>query len=613
MILSRKDTHSLLSIDDFALFTVLLFSVLVMFFLWLITNTIGVLTLGGWNFVFILSLLFASTVIFLTYKKQGISQNIHFSLTWLNLLFITLIAISFFYIVYPAMKYPFTSIGIPNKDVHDGISAYIADYGATPSHIFPEATAFIMNSHEGLYLDYPNVMHVISGFLISQHITIFSATWITYAILLSLASCGILLIFHLMDKNDVLSTVLAGLFPISSFRIWYAGIASIPMAFSFALLIIVLAIWIFLIKHRDFSHRYLLFGISGALLAASYSGTILVLFGFVILLITLCVIMHKKLDYFHFRKDLLYSIPIIILGFILQGKIYWQNTFPTSVDFDPFELSQRLMPIDDSRYMSLFLVFFIFSLLQLIKGWVHKENQKINLLSLVFMIIGMSFFSFIIYDFIFHIQLGSFSPEDLIKSSTGGIWSGLNHQKISRLALLQPFFWIFCIHVRISNQFWRRGVATLIGAFIIFYALTTLSPFPYNPIQPELYESFYNRTESLSLYDWLSTGRMRLVYNPFIWDSSIKRELDVIKRYSDSIEKVYLIDGRGWTEETVADWAAIYLRKSVIRVSQNSIEATYDKEEVLWVHDVTSEQYRTYLNFCRTFNYKDKSSFICRP
>ena len=609
MFSSHKETHTLLSIDDFILFAVLLLSISVMFFLWLVTNTIGIHTLGGGSFVLVLSLLFVTTVVFLI-LRSGISISKMKTLP-LTIFFIFLIIASFFYIVYPAISHPFASIGIPNKDVHDGIAVYIADYGATPSNLFKTQAAFIMNAHEGLYLDYPNVIHTVSGLLITLGVSIFSATWIIYALMLSLASCGVLLIFHLMDKNDILSTVLAGLFPIISFRIWYAGVASIPMAFSLALLIVVLALWLFLVKHKHIANRFLVFGISGALLAASYSGTIWVLFGFMAILFVLSKILHAQIDYSHLRKDLLFALPIIVIGFLLQGKIYWQNTFPTSVDFDPFELSQRLMPIDDILYMGLFLILSGVSIFQLIRRQTRQQSQKTDVFEWSFVIISLGLLGFIIYDVVFHIRLGSFSPEDLIKSPTNGIWSGLNHQKISRLAFLQPFFWIFCMHFPVNNQYWRRAVALTVGALIVYHAITSIITFPYNPIQKELYDSFYNNKEKILFFDTLSTGKMRLVYNPYIWDSGVIKELNELKKFSAGVEKVYFIDGRIWTEETVADWASIYIRKPVLRLSQEAIKS--NKSVIIWGHGLTENQYILYSQNCGQYTYKDSSSFICAP
>lgn len=579
-----------------------------MFFIWLIVNTVGVNTVGGWG-VALLSSVLAAGLFTSFFTKKG-TIIVKKKSPVLSGFFLILLFISFFYIVYPAVQHPFVSLGIPNKDVHDGISAYIADYGATPSRIFPKESDFIMNSHDRLYLDYPNVMHSVAGLFIGFGVSIFSATWIVYAIMLSLVSCAVLLLFHIMERDDILATLLAGLFPITSFRIWYTGVASIPMGYSFALLIIVLSLWLFLVKHRNFRQRYLVFGMSGAALAASYSGTILVLVGVFVLLFLLSKTTHRHIGLSNLLQDILLSTPFIAIGFLLQGAIYWQNTFPTSVDFDPYELSQRLMPVDDVFYMYLFIVAFCVFIWQITRNRL-RSNHASNIFEWIFAIVGLGLMGFVIYDIMFHMQLGSFSPEDLVGSPASGVWSGLNHQKISRLALLQPFFWILCAHIRIDNTIGRRGVALLIGIALLYHASVSVIPTPYNPIQVELYDSFYNDKNNISFLDSVTTGRMRLVYNPYIWNQDIKKQMDVLKNGITNEDKVLLIDGREWTEETVADWAALYIRKPILRYSEN--ETSIKETGVLiWGTELTGEQIQSYTSLCRQFLFQDDTSFICR-
>ena len=127
---------------------------------------------------------------------------------------------------------------------------------------------------------------------------------------------------------------------------------------------------------------------------------------------------------------------MLTITLLMQKGIYWQNTFPTARDYDPYELSQRVLPIDQPLYMLFYLLSLCVAIVALIK-------DKLNTVKIYILLINLGFLALILYDILFHRMTGITTSEQLIAANPDGFFGGLNHQKVSRLAFLQPFFLYF--------------------------------------------------------------------------------------------------------------------------------------------------------------------------
>lgn len=471
-----------------------------------------------------------------------------------------LLFLSVLYLLEPVIKNPYATIGIPNKDLHDGIASFISVHGHPPLESITQENSFIPNSKNGLYLGYPNVLHVLSAFLNKLGVFEFHSSWIVILISLVITSFSIFLLSKTISNNPYYSAIISGLFAFSSFRIALGVVASIPMLFSYTLVLPTLLVSLFTIDNKNSWFVYFLPSSAIALLAASYSGTIVLFIAFIILYSLLLFLIKDNHKLINLLYLLLFSTPFLLIILLSQHRIYWQNSFPTSIDYDPYELSQRLPPFDKPLYMLFYGVSIIVAGYYLIK---RIFNDYKNLLKFYLFLLNLFFLSFIIYDWFFHLLNHAFSSEQLVNVNPDGFFGGLNHQKISRLALLQPFFFIFFlgeITLLIKKSFFQILSLIVIIAFCFFIRLEI--PL-YQWISPEVKSSFYNQGYENTPYTLLS--HLRLFINDQIWEKEIFDALEYLQFQKSINEKILVWDDRDWTEETIAGWGSNYLKHKLLR------------------------------------------------
>jgi hypothetical protein len=373
------------------------------------------------------------------------------------------------------------------------------------------------------------------------------------------------LISKAMLNNPYYSATIAGLFALSSFRITYAVVDSIPMLFSYALVIPCLLVCLFTIYNKKDNYAYLISALSIAFLAASYSGTIVIIGGFLAFYAVLLFLTKDRERLKNLGFLVLFSLPVLLLTLFFQQKIYWENTFPSAKDYDPYELSQRLPPLDKPFYM----IIYIISMATAFFYFVKNKFKNVNLLKVFLLIINLGFLLFIPYYLLFH-GLNHISTSDqLVRVNPVGLFGGLNYQKMSRLALLQPFFFIFFLgeFSLLIKNIWLKVLALfLVIAFCFFIRLEI--PL-YQWAAPEISTSFYNPTSINKPYTLLSDTR--LVLNDQIWSKEIIDGLDYLKSQENQNNKVLVWDDRNWTEETITGWGSDYLAYKILQRKDLSI------------------------------------------
>lgn len=467
----------------------------------------------------------------------------------------------------PLWANPYATIGIPNKDLHDGIATFISTYGYPPSDKqFFEQSAFIPNSQNGHYLGYPNGLHVFAAFFNKFGAFAFHATWIAVSVGLLITSLALFLLSKAMVNNPYTSAVIAGLFVFSSFRISYAAPASIPMLFSYTLVIPCLLICLFTIHHAKNYKSYFIAAFGLSFLAASYSGVILLVLGFLLFYCGLLFLNKDNEKIKNTFKLILWTLPFLAITFLYQKGIYWQNTFPTARDYDPYELSQRLLPIDQPIYMLIYGFSLLVLIITVVRGKLVKQT---NFLKIYFLLINLGFLSFILYDILFHQINHITTSEQLINVNPDGFFGGLNHQKVARLALLQPFFFILLIGeftVLIKNNLIKAGLLT--GIISLFFFIRVNIPL-YQPMAPEVASSLYNPTGINKSYTLLSDTR--LLVNDQIWSQQIIDGLNYLKTQEIADNSIMVWDDRNWTEETITGWGSVYIKHKLLRTQNISL------------------------------------------
>jgi len=528
----------------------------VLFFVWSLANIFQTNNYFIWIATIPLGLL---TSILFTRQYRFNPAQVNKKSKFAHLIFIFLLIFSVIYYFEPIIRYPTATLGIPNKDLHDGISVFIADNGYPPPDTIKFAKdSYILSSQNGLYLGYPNVLHSFSALLIKLGAGEFHATWLAIVIAMTTTSVALFLLLKLIYDDDLFSSILAGLFAISSFRFPYAAVTSIPMFFSLLLILPTLYLFIISLKQDKNSRSAVLPAISLAILTVSYGGTVLLFAGILFILAITFWLFRKKDELSALLRLVIYSLPVSAVLLFFVKTIYWQNTFPTIKDFDPYELSQRLLPLDIPVYM----VFLAASLLVFIYLLFKRRlSEKKEAYKIFFFIVTLAFAAPLVFYFVFHKIHYVPNSEALIGVSSGGLFGGLNHQKMMRLSLVQPFFFIFFLGyaVYLLKRPWRYFIAVL----LLLSGLIIKVNIPvYQVIAPEVRESFYNEIDKDKPYTLLS--HLRLVVNDQIWSQDIVEAFNRLKNDKPD-GQIVLLDERGWTEETIANWGSIYLRKKILR------------------------------------------------
>jgi len=532
------------------------------FLLWLLSNIFGISDLFIWFAMLPLSV-YLSYFILNKFSFQHVTLDRQTLLPYGLLLLFLLLSVAF--MLQPIWSNPYATIGIPNKDLHDGITAFISTYGHPPPETISEQNAFIPNSQNGYYLGYPNALHTFAAFFNKFGGFAFHTTWFAVILGLITTSFAVFLLSKAMNNNNHYSAVIAGLFIVSSFRISYAAPTSIPMLFSYTLVLPCLLLCLFVIYNKSSKLAYVLSSIALALVAASYSGVIIFVFG---LLLFYCFFLLLTRDTQRLKNILqltLWSLPLLAITFLAQKGIYWQNTFPTARDYDPYELSQRVMPIDKPIYM---LAYF-FSLGVLFVMLIKNRLKQTNMVKIYLLLINLGFLSLIIYDLLFHRITGITTSDQLITADPNGFFGGLNHQKVSRLALLQPFFFILLVgefSILIKNNLLK--VSLLVITIALFFVIRIEIP-KLQPLAPELASSFYNQKGSALPYTLLSDTR--LIVNDQIWSKDIIDGLDVLSTQENIEQSILVWDDRNWTEETISGWGSVYLKQKLFKTQDLSL------------------------------------------
>ncbi len=524
------------------------------FLLWLFVNTLGLLTPLLTIIVWILGMGTA----FFAYKTATFSaqKNLsRISLISYGVLFLALFCIVLYYFE-PIIHTPYTSLGIPNKDLHDGISSYIAAAQKPPTPIDWQTTAsFIPNSHHGLYLGYPNVLHTFAASFIQLGVFPFDATWIAAVFGIVVSSLSVFLLLKILFRDEYTAAIVAGFFAFSSFRMPYAMVTSIPMFFSFTLLLPAFLLFYYALCYSKKWYISLFPAVACALVAASYSGTIGLLFGLMLLYMVLLLLAKdtKKV-----KKSIVIigiCLPFLILAFVLEQRIYWQNTFPTAADFDPYEPSQLILALDKPLYMIAYGCSFVAFLYALLKKGASKERM---LLQILFVLLNFFFLLPILYDLLFRFLGNITTPEDLVQVSRDGLFGGLMHQKISRLALFQPFVFLFVLAGGAAAVIKQPFVRAAFLAFLIFVIGISRVDIPlYNPLQFDM--QLYNKQDAGPM---VFPSDYRLIVPNGLWSQELLDALSYLKKENKK-GNILLFDTREWSEESIAGFGSVYLQEKL--------------------------------------------------
>ncbi|MCA9372106.1 hypothetical protein KC726_04370 [Candidatus Woesebacteria bacterium] len=477
------------------------------------------------------------------------------------------------YLVEPIMSGSLATIGIPNKDLHDGIISYIHDFGKPPGEKKDLTNNYIPNSKNGLYLGYPNEFHSVSALLTSFNVHIFYSGWVAIIIGITISSLSIFLLSKLFFDDLTIAAISGGLFAISSIRIPLGVVTSISMFYSYTLLLPSFLLIIYLLNDplRTYTN-YILASIVFCVVLASYSGTVVILLLLLTTLIFFEILLYQKKGYKTYLIFVAVVIPFLIITLLPQKTIYWQNIFPTSIDYDPYELSQKMLPIDQPIYMLFYSLSFLLILIQMIKKVISKD--KINFAGPFFLFINLALMSLFFYDVLFNYYHQINNTKDLISIDPDGFFGGLNHQKVSRLALFQPFIFVFyvgLIGVIFKNKIFK--IIILISLFLCF-SLVRINPYAYPWIEPEIYQSYYNEKDKTKILSLLS--HQRLFKNKIIWNIDNINVLNFFKKQNLQKSKILLVDQRKWTEETIANWGSVYIRHKINLVEEGSKINDYD-------------------------------------
>ena len=475
------------------------------------------------------------------------------------------LVISTLFLLEPIISYPYTAIGIPYKDMHDGLASYIGVYGYPPEDHPTLDNAFIPSSGDNSeFLGWPNALHTSAGFLNKLGVFEFHSTWIVVILGLLASSLSIFLISKTLTGNFFYSATISGLFAISSFRIPYAAFTSIGTLYSYTLILPALLVCLLAIYQKKNAFVYIPSSISIALIAAACYGTIFIFIGLLLLLGLLLFWNKDKKEITNLIKLLLCVIPLLTLTFLFQNSIYWNITFNPLLYVDPGEPSQKLMPIDAPVYMIFYTISIIVTGRFILKD---KFKEKRNLLKVYLFVINLGLLCLIPYDLLFHYINQIHASDQLATANRGGVFGTLNHMTVSRLALLQPFFFIFFL-AEFSSLIKNNFIKILVAIIIIFLCFLIRMDLPlYQWIEPEIKASFYNSEDRNKSYTLIS--HMRLFVNERIWSKDTIDAFEYLKSRDLLSNNVLIWNGIDpfLSERTIAGWGSVYTKQKLLRRS----------------------------------------------
>ncbi|MBI3620297.1 hypothetical protein HY214_04105 [Candidatus Roizmanbacteria bacterium] len=472
------------------------------------------------------------------------------------LIFMLLSGAVLLFFLEPVIRFPASTVGIPNKDLHDGIAAFISQYGYAPAEAAHSDKAdFILNANGGLYLGYPNVLHVLSAFFNKIGVSVFHATWVAASGMILLDSLALYLLLKHFFKDPYYAAILAGLFGVSTMRIPYAMVTSLPMFFSFSLIIPALLLLFVSVHQLRGKLSSLLPSVAFSLVAASYSGTIFVLLSVFLVYAGILLALKMNREAGIVLKILVAGLPLLILTLLFQYPIYWRNTFATKLDFDPSELSQQLWPAESFLYF-LFLIVSLISYIALaFKERAYSREKAIG--HLIFFV-NAGLVLLLVYELFFY-RVNQISSWTQIQGvNVDGFFGGLNHQKIARLALLQPYFFIFPVGYFFYRFFPPKLRLIFVTVLLLVNFVIKAPGQPYSLIRnDDLRKYFYNGRDSGKPFTLLSD--IRLILNKELWTAPMLAVLDDLKKLKTPTEKILILDSRGWSEQSLVNWSSIYL------------------------------------------------------
>ena len=531
------------------------------FFLWFIANILQTNTIIIWLLSVPLSFI---SVIFLSRYYSLYHEKISRFTVVCYVLFFFFLALGSLYYVEPVIRYPYAAIGIPNKDLHDGISVFINKYGYPPSDsgYLSQNEQFIPNTNKGLFLGYPNVFHVVAAFFMKLGVSEFHATWFSMLFPLILSSLSIFLILRVLWKDMMLASILGGLFMISSSRIPYGIVTSIPMMFAYSLLLPTFLVSLVSFRHSKHAMSLIIPALAICTITASYFGMTLIIVGMLALYVGILAIKKNYGEVKKFGYLCILTFPPLLLVLFFQKTIYWQNMFPTAKDFDPYELSQYLFPLDKAFYMVVYFIsFFVFIYL------FQKKDSKLlrNPLALFVFIINCGLLILLPFDSLFHSINNVYSTNALIKVNPLGLFGGLNHQRASRLALMQPYFFIFIIPalftlIRFKTVRYTSLILVILVSCIFVFDIPLYDMLHFH-FQDDRY-GLYNDKDTDKPYALLS--HYRFIIPQGLWSQEIMNGLNFLKSSQiKQTSEIVLWDERSWPESSIAGWGSIYLQKKV--------------------------------------------------
>jgi len=540
------------------LFFILFISITHFYLVWFLSNIIK----SNSSLLWIMT--FPSAILIAFIFKGWVSRPLHSSMSKTEkisiIVFIFFLILVVLYYLEPIIRYPLFPIGIPNKDLHDGITEYIFQNGFPPivHDIFQKGSEYIQTGRRE-FIGYPNLFHSYSAFLMKLGVPLFQSTWLSMLGVVILTSISVYIIVEELFNDLISAAILGGLFGFSTFRLPYIFATSSSMFFSYLLILPIISIYIFLIHHVKSKWSYIIFAIGLSVLAVSYSGIWFIIILFVALYSAFSIYKGNKQVAINSLRLILISLPLLVFSLFNQNSIYWQNTFPQARDFDPYELSQLLQPFDKPFVMIMLVYSAIFILYYALKGNNYYQNKILGYTCLIIYFVCLGLIS---YDILFHLVTSLHTQAQLVHINPSGFFGGLNHQKVSRLILLQPFFLVFIWPHIVKIPFNK----IIIYLFLIFISIQGLIRFDvplYNTINLQLpsVTSLYNEEDVNKSYTLLS--HYRTIEPKLLWTKEIIDAVDFLKIHNKAQVPVIIWDKRGWSKTSLVGWSSIVLHQNV--------------------------------------------------
>jgi hypothetical protein len=467
--------------------------------------------------------------------------------------------LSALFLLEPIFSHPYSAFGIPNKDTQDGITAFIALHGYPPQSYKTAENRFIPGSVSDTFLAYPNALHSSAALLNIFGVFPFHSTWIVVCIGLLVTSLSIFLLVKTISNNPYYAGLVAGFFAVSTIRIPLTAIISVVMLYSYTLIVPALLLSLVSVFNNKTAFSFTLPSIGIALFVASYYYGVTIVFaamlvGFALLLLLVWDSVRMRL----LVRIILWSIPFIVFVMYFQDRAYWQYAIHTAIHFDPYDPSLKIPPADTPLYMMFYSISMIGAGYALRK---KKWNTDMGaLLTFYLFLINVGFLLLI--------------PLTVVG---GGLIGGILREEAARLALLQPFFFIFFL-VGFSQWFKNKYVQMFVAAAGISLSLFFRVDIPpYRVIPSDMQSSFYNRADRDKGITLLSD--MRLFVDDRTWSKNLIEAFAYLKTQDiqdDSVLVWHDIDPF-LSERAVAGWGSVYLtRKLLRRTDLNTLTETID-------------------------------------